>query len=666
MRRAQITIFIVLGFIIVATFFLLFYLAEQTAEQKASREIQKVIKRAMSVSAFRFFTEECLRSTLEDAILTIARRGGYLAPSKSIRYNNENISIILYPATPIPDYYPCSGAIGKPPDFCRFSLEQPAFAGLIDINAISAPSIENEIESYIEEEAKKCINISALRSITGYNLNISSIKPIVKLSGSKAKARLNFVLTAKLRGKIIPIVENTPWIEVKTRLYQILYPILKIGINADWTNVTADLLSIMQKEASTYVFPQGNITVSKTSLDGIDIFIINDSLYKIKNKPLLFQFARENRPPILSYISRYPDDQGDDAYDVLIIEGENLSIDDLNITYADPDEDNVTESFPRNVPSTIGYHNLTFTIFDKHDLNDSQLVRFLVDPKFILNASVTANYSDIPLNTISLEDPIIVNSQPKQKTLDKKAKYLFHWTIKNRSATVIALTLQNFSYQLSKAEAQSLFKACIPNKNCTAIIKAYLFYPSGFNQTDEKAFTVKVKQCLPHRSSFPSYPFSVSPLQGNHSCCLDDYTIAPNTTVCYSGPNTLPGQPFNSSNLHCYNIIRYCDGNTGNKCLGKIEIIGTSDTCCFGASACVGEKAYSLTSEGWCYGKGGCQKLCTTEVVDSNGDGFFNEKDHCNCGFGDKGKLCQKLIQGTWYQGTCSSGFFGIGAKCIT
>ncbi len=659
MRRAQITIFIVLGFTIIITFFLLFYLAEQTAEQKASREVQKVIKRAMSVSAFKFFTEECLRSTLEDAILTISRRGGQYKPTNSILFNNENVSILITIQQPIPEDYPCTKAYPEP-DYCRFKLDQPE---PVFFGKRTLPSITSEIRKYLEENAIQCINITALKSVTGYDLSITTIKPVVKLLRTSVRAKLQFVLSARLKGEEIPILENTPWVEVKTRLYYI-YLILRDSIHSDWTNATSNLTATLKENLRRYLL-EGNLTIIKQqgSTD-TDIFIIKDDLYTIKNQPLIFQFARENRPPILSYINRYPQKQDDDTYDVLIIEGENLSIDGLNISYADPDEDSINKSFPSSLPSSLGYHNLTFTIYDEHNLNDTQLVRILVDPKLIVSANITANYSTIPSNILSPEDPVFLIAKPKNLTLDSKAKYLFYWTIKKDATTVLNVTTSQFITELQPNQITKLFDACTPNSTCIALLKANLFY-SSYNQTYNTFSTLTIKQCLPHRSSLPPFPFGPEYL-GNHSCCRDDFTIAPNTTICYSGPNTLQNAPYNTSNLHCYNIIRYCDGSTGNACLGKTEIIGTSDTCCFGASACVGEKAYSLTSEGWCYGKGGCQKLCTTEVVDSNGDGIFNEQDHCNCRFGDSGKPCKKLVQGAWRQGTCSSGFFGIRAECKT
>ncbi|MBW2979469.1 hypothetical protein DRZ77_03000 [Candidatus Woesearchaeota archaeon] len=660
MRRAQITIFIVLGLTVIITFFLLFYLAEQTAEQKASREIQKVIKRAMSVSAFRFFTEECLRSTLEDAILNISKRGGQYKPKNSIKFNNENVSILITIDEPIPEDYPCTGQNYDPPDYCRFKLNQPAFAGIA--TNLSTTSIANEIKKYIEENAIKCINTTALESVTGYDLNITTIKPIVKLLRTSVRAKLQFVLSARLKGKEIPILENTPWVEVKTRLYQIINPILGNSLNSDWTNATSNFTATLEENSNTYLL-EGNLTIIKKELGSADIFIIKDNLYKIKNQPLIFQFARKNRPPILSYISRYPQKQGDDTYDVLIIEGENLSIDDLNISYADPDEDSITKSFPSSIPSSLGYHNLTFTIYDKHNLNDTQLVRILVDPKLIVSANITANYSTIPSNIISPEDPVFLIAKPKNRTLDDKAEYLFYWTIKKGGATVLHIETNNFTTKLTQKQITKLFNTCTPNSICTAILKANLFY-SSYNQTNYNFSTLAIKQCLPHRSSLPPFPFDPTYF-GNHSCCKEDFTIAPNTTICYSGPNILSNAPYNTSNLHCYNIIRYCDGSTGNACLGRIEITGTSSICCAGASACIGKKAFSFTKQGWCFGKGGCSKLCS-EIVDSNQDGIFNEQDHCNCRFGDSGKPCRKLENNQWLSGTCSSGFFGIGAECKT
>jgi len=240
MRKAQVTVFIVLGLTIIITFFLLFYLAEQTAEQKASREIQKVIKRAMSVSAFRFFAEECLRSTLEDAILNISKRGGKYKPTNSILFNNENVSILITIDEPIPEDYPCTKP-DDPPDYCRFKLNQLAFAGKATI--LSTTSIANEIKKYIEENAINCINITALKSVTGYDLSITTIKPIVKLLRTSVRAKLQFVLSIRLKRKEIPILENTPWVEVKTRLYRIIHPILGNSIHSDWANATSNLIA---------------------------------------------------------------------------------------------------------------------------------------------------------------------------------------------------------------------------------------------------------------------------------------------------------------------------------------------------------------------------------------------------------------------------------------
>ena len=101
-KKAQITMFIILGIIIVALFGFVYYIYRQSAERNIEAQARQVYSR-ISEQAFSYYVETCLNQVLEQGLETIGKQGGYFYETQSgflfsedyhIPRNPDNIAAI--------------------------------------------------------------------------------------------------------------------------------------------------------------------------------------------------------------------------------------------------------------------------------------------------------------------------------------------------------------------------------------------------------------------------------------------------------------------------------------------------------------------------------------------------------------------------------------------
>ncbi len=78
MKRAQITIFIVLGIVILIVFGLFFFVYRQTSVSSIEKRANKIYNDFLSSTDIKYITENCLDKTTEEALLLVGFQGGKL------------------------------------------------------------------------------------------------------------------------------------------------------------------------------------------------------------------------------------------------------------------------------------------------------------------------------------------------------------------------------------------------------------------------------------------------------------------------------------------------------------------------------------------------------------------------------------------------------------
>ncbi|MFC1733401.1 hypothetical protein ACFL6I_24135 [candidate division KSB1 bacterium] len=88
-KRGQITLFIIIGVVILSALGLFLYLRGQVAEEEEFVPAD--------IAPIKVFVDKCLEETAKDAILVVSLQGGYyLAPENSLNFLGLKIPYYLY------------------------------------------------------------------------------------------------------------------------------------------------------------------------------------------------------------------------------------------------------------------------------------------------------------------------------------------------------------------------------------------------------------------------------------------------------------------------------------------------------------------------------------------------------------------------------------------
>jgi len=373
-KRSQITLFIIIGLVILMIFGVSIYFVSLTKSSKTKEESQKILTETIQIAGIKAYVEECLDQSIEEGLLLLGKQGGKIYEhqggnivlNKFVSIDSSKVSYgIIKPFLsedsiyPPPWKYPKEGPIQSSG---RGYFGENSFPGLCDFNGLNKPgsklrlpcptydlpnendhsSVQEQLQIFIANKTKSCINFSAIPNIN-QNIIEGNISSEITMGRSSIDVKLNYPLQFKIAGKE-PIVEL---MEFNSRIQIRLMDMFEIAQD------------IINKDNNELFF---NLKNSKTKLQGYDSFIdinlfkricndcgnekfdtlliIQDRKSTLNNTPYIIQFMIENRIPVLDWIGNYPKFDG---YDMIILEGETIN---LTVQGYDPDDlDEISYNF---------------------------------------------------------------------------------------------------------------------------------------------------------------------------------------------------------------------------------------------------------------------------------------------------------------------------------
>jgi hypothetical protein len=154
-NKGQVTIFIIIAVLIIVLGVLFFVFKDSLNIGKTSVETEPIQTNILS----------CLESTSEEGINHIALYGGYYKIQEGISFS--------YLADEIPYYYINSKE-----------------------NVPSISRVERELEYYINENLKSCVNFSSFEE-QGFSINEGNLSSSVNINEDKINVKINYPLTIK-------------------------------------------------------------------------------------------------------------------------------------------------------------------------------------------------------------------------------------------------------------------------------------------------------------------------------------------------------------------------------------------------------------------------------------------------------------------------------------
>ncbi len=470
-KKAQITIFMIVGLVILFTFVFLFQLVNSVQKDRLTSEQEKVFTKVFKKEAMRIYVEDCLSDELEEALIILGQQGRVWSDQPGgVKEFSENINGVENPPgsgnrlsyglaktqdLPYENAYPCYNQTNSSPEFCQYKFpENSEGFGELDLKT---STIRNDLRRYLINKTADCIinytktNISNKAEVEIEELNLG-----LNIENDGININADFPLKFSLGTEEFFHLSQFDFF-YPTQFKWLLESAVVRPLFYDWKYLDFNYTeNTLQQQTFDYASNspecingtcKGSLFYDKYSSLGItmykeenengdDIFIFSSP--EVLNRPELYEFkvARQNRPPALDYINRSQCLLA--GYDYLVIPDDE-ELGDINITLfaLDPDEDNVTNSFEFECDNSIltlqseGENNfyisgsdlsaygptkctLTSTATDEHGEADLQETRILIDRPITLNITLELPYENITSFLggnyyVSKEDPVYIN-----------------------------------------------------------------------------------------------------------------------------------------------------------------------------------------------------------------------------------------------------------------
>jgi hypothetical protein len=436
--NGQITIFIILGLVLLFAAIFVFQLAEKVQVSGLEEAKEDVISKTFGKEGLRLYIEKCLDTALEDGLVKLGLQGGriwgdagerdaFVEGETGITYLGEEVGYALtnkkYPSD---NQYPCEE--GEPPVFCEYKYPNSSillypikFGG----RELDIRTIERNLKKFLVAETIDCVEEDLHNEglPPGVAISTENLEVNLDILSSGIKVEVNYPLTLSLGGdKFFHLAEFDFFYDSSFK--KLLEAAVTYPLNLDWSFVDFDY---SKKSLMSPTFITGEDTEEEKSFpmkmqgyaelgvefgkeevlaNGDDLFTFNVGEGILdEGEPYLFRFVRQNRPPALDYVERYSCSK--DGYDYLVIPGMADGMENVDITLfaLDPDEDtNIqysvddsqlpgvfdNDNFMVSQP-VAGRYNITAIAYDSY-LFDKQVVRILVDRNMKTDVSLSMPY----------------------------------------------------------------------------------------------------------------------------------------------------------------------------------------------------------------------------------------------------------------------------------
>ncbi|MGC8929328.1 MAG: Hint domain-containing protein [Candidatus Woesearchaeota archaeon] len=303
-KKAQLSIFIIIGIVVLLMIILAFILAFSFYNTKLRANITTASNRKSIIQQIDTTVQDCLEISAEKALNLIGKQGGYIYSYQGgltefpITILGTNITRSAYIGTEkyeVP-FWIIRDPYDNPPGYPRFNYYGiPIMVFLKPEDVRNAPkkpiTIKEQLENYAELKFKECFNISKLnQSIRAQIYEKSPAKIKVTFSRKSTRFELDYPIIVYDRQM------NNKVYDSKVR-FSSIYNLIRMLIERDTKN-----LSFMMQEDGANINSDKTLGIQNIKGTLYDMVKITDSNAKIGEKYYEFVFLRQNRNPFLQQI----------------------------------------------------------------------------------------------------------------------------------------------------------------------------------------------------------------------------------------------------------------------------------------------------------------------------------------------------------------------------
>ncbi len=396
-RKGQLTLFFLIGILLIAAFAFVWYLNTRVAEEQLQAPTEKLITDLLKTGAIPYYVGVCLENASKEGIVLAGKQAGDIfidqggsAPSP-VRYVGDRVPygisapfLVNGTVYPYPPGYPGGeGRLQQVPEL-NFRTEgrfgEVTLRGLCDSYGANSPyaryvfgtgadaithifcqapyiyedtlSTQWQLERFVEKTIVNCTDWEAIQDETGYNITPTGDPNVTVRLG------LNDVYVDAYIPIVVRVGGREPVYTVgdfHTRL-----PVrLKTLVEYAMYLATYDAYRLNFNLTEHYQYPSiwdSNIDIRVTTpLKALgvweEIITIEDAASVVDGENYIYQFARQNRYPALDYIGQELTNWT--QFDIVLMENDTISIapnppnktmpdGSLREYIYDPDEDNLT------------------------------------------------------------------------------------------------------------------------------------------------------------------------------------------------------------------------------------------------------------------------------------------------------------------------------------
>ncbi|MBU1623123.1 MAG: hypothetical protein KKH52_00160 [Nanoarchaeota archaeon] len=456
-KKGQVTIFIIVGLIILMVFLFLIAFSNKLKKSELQQEQEQIVTGIIKKEALRLYVEDCLKDELEEGLILLGKQGRlWLGQPGGRKAFQEGITGITYPPQEGEEIfygitneqyeqeaaYPCQDE-ENPPQYCRYSYPDTEIGfGKLEFNA---NSFADDLKRFLINRTIFCVenytktNLSSSAEITSTEMDLNleirndgiSVLAIYPLSFTVGQedffqlSEFSFFYETPLKqfldaAIVFPFRFDQKYLDFdyadEVNQEQFDYGSQITGSNCD--DVQGENYFLCRRNAFSDVFSRLGIYFEQRPLaNGDDLFVFDIlNILQGQEDPYQFRLARQNRPPALDYVNRSACPDG--GYDYLAVPNDD-EWGEINISLfaLDPDEDEVNHDFsapPGFSPTeqegnnfsinkinlidlTPGTYQLIATASDGY-LTDQQTVRVLVDRPLQTNLELAMPYDILLAN----------------------------------------------------------------------------------------------------------------------------------------------------------------------------------------------------------------------------------------------------------------------------
>ncbi|MBN2420798.1 hypothetical protein JXB27_00805 [Candidatus Woesearchaeota archaeon] len=385
MKKGQLTIFIILGLVIISIFGFVFFATVNIQRQEQRAQAERVINEILQTTSLRFYVNQCTEKALQNGIDLLSKQGGKIFPeqrgslmlpesSEKAFQGREGDKIylisygILNGSSSLPKY-PCSSDQHEYDTnaFCAYSSQNKRFDNWALIGKINLPalckdfksgcdsryakwdtrfSVQAQLENYISDYVKDCVDFESLVGInSSYNITEGEISTTISMTGSEVKAKVDYPLVFAPIGSQ-PVVRLLNFQSSISTRFKEAYYFARYAVVNDVTSPAAATFNI--KTGTEEAIKKKHGENSGFVVDVQKNIMGRDYLVKITDTkadpafPLTVQFLVQNRPPVLDYLEGDLPREICDTYDMKRIQEKTAEI---SPSAFDPDEDEISFSY---------------------------------------------------------------------------------------------------------------------------------------------------------------------------------------------------------------------------------------------------------------------------------------------------------------------------------